>query len=76
MLKSMALAGLLPALLLSSPALALTKEEKTATCTFGANDQKLTGDKRKAFMTKCMSNRDEKRGAVMPAAAPPAAKRQ
>ena len=32
------------------------------TCTFGADDQKLTGAKRKAFMAKCMSNEDSPRG--------------
>jgi hypothetical protein len=37
------------------------------TCKFGADDAKLDGAKRKAFMAKCMSNRDDKRG---PAAKP------
>jgi hypothetical protein len=32
------------------------------TCTFGADDQKLTGAKRKAFLSKCMSNTDSPRG--------------
>ena len=32
------------------------------TCTFGADEQKLTGAKRKSFMTKCMSNEDSPRG--------------
>jgi hypothetical protein len=32
------------------------------TCTFGADDQKLTGAKRKAFMSKCMSNANSPRG--------------
>ena len=32
------------------------------TCTFGADDQKLMGAKRKAFLSKCMSNADSPRG--------------
>ncbi len=32
------------------------------TCKFGADDQKLAGAKRKAFMSKCMSNADSPRG--------------
>jgi hypothetical protein len=64
MMRTLALASLLPALLLSSPASALTKEQKMETCKFGADDQKLTGAKRNAFMAKCMSNKDDKRGPV------------
>ena len=57
--------SLLPLLLLASPASAATKEQKMETCTFGADDQKLEGAKRKAFMAKCMLNRDDKRGPAM-----------
>jgi hypothetical protein len=32
------------------------------TCKFGADNQKLVGAKRKAFMSKCMSNADSPRG--------------
>jgi hypothetical protein len=68
MLRYGALLSLCPLLLLASPASALTKEQKFETCKFGADDQKLAGAKRKAFLAKCMSNRDEKRGpAVQPA---------
>lgn len=71
MLRSLALMSLLPVLLLSSPASALTKEQKMETCKFGADDQKLTGAKRTAFVNKCMSNKDDKRGpAPKPASAP------
>jgi len=52
----------IPLLLLTNPASALTKEQKAETCKFGADDQKLTGAKRKAFLAKCMSNKDDKRG--------------
>jgi hypothetical protein len=48
-------AVLAAALLLSIPALALTKQEKMETCEFGAADQKLTGAKKKAFIAKCMA---------------------
>ena len=30
-----------------------------ATCKFGADDQKLQGPARNAFMKKCMSNKDD-----------------
>ena len=62
MLRILAIIGLLPLLLLASPASALTKAEKMETCKFGADDQKLEGAKRKAFIAKCMSNRNDKRG--------------
>jgi entry exclusion lipoprotein TrbK len=53
--------------LIAAPASAATPEQKKETCEFGANDQKLTGAKRKAFMAKCMSNKDSPRGKPMPA---------
>ena len=43
MLRILAIIGLLPLLLLASPASALTKAEKEETCKFGADDQKLEG---------------------------------
>lgn len=64
LLRSAALAGVLPLLLAATPAAALTKKQKMDTCTFGANDQKLAGAKRKAFIAKCMSNKDDPRGPV------------
>ena len=65
MLRYGALLSLCPLLLLASPASALTKEQKFETCKFGADDQKLDGVKRKAFLAKCMSNKDDKRGPAM-----------
>jgi hypothetical protein len=62
MLRHAAIIGLFPLLLLTTPVLAATKEQKMETCKFGADDQKLDGAKRKAFMAKCMSNKDDKRG--------------
>ena len=78
MLRTLGLMSLLPLLLLASPASAATKEQKMETCKFGADDQKLEGAKRKTFMAKCMSNRDDKRGPAMKPAtpmAPPADKK-
>jgi hypothetical protein len=53
-----AVLGLMGAVLVNMPALALTKQQKLETCTFGADDQKLTGQARKTFMTKCMADED------------------
>ena len=76
MLRTRAIISLLPILLLASPASALTKAEKAETCKFGADDQKLEGAKRKAFIAKCMANRNDKRGpTVKPPTKKPAAKK-
>jgi len=50
------LAALVPLLLLAPPAAAATKAQKMETCKFGADDQKLTGAKRNAFIKRCMAN--------------------
>ena len=42
--------------LLALPAAAATKAQKMETCKFGADDQKLTGAKRNAFIKRCMAN--------------------
>ena len=55
MLRTIAIIGLLPLLLLASPACAATKEQKMETCKFGADDQKLEGAKRNAFIKRCMA---------------------
>ena len=57
MLRYIGLLGL-PLLLLASPASAITAKQKMETCKFGADDQKLTGAKRNAFIKKCMSRRN------------------
>ena len=62
----MVLISAIPLLLLASPASALTKAQKMETCKFGADDQKLVGAKRNAFISRCMSNKDDKRGRVTP----------
>ncbi len=57
----------------SPQALAVTAKQKMATCKFGADDQKLAGKARTAFMAKCMSNKNDPRGGAVGAAgaAPP-----
>ena len=51
-----ALTSLLPLLLLAAPASAATKDQKMETCKFGADNDKLEGAKRTAFIKKCMAN--------------------
>jgi hypothetical protein len=53
----------------SAPSFALSAKDKMATCKFGADDQKLDGAARNAFMKKCMSDHNDPRGAGGPAAA-------
>ena len=65
MLRYGVLLSLCPLLLLASPASALTAAQKMETCKFGADDQKLAGAKRKAFLAKCMSSKNDKRGPAM-----------
>lgn len=57
MFRYACIAGLL-AVTLPTPSFALTAKEKMETCKFGADDQKLDGAKRKAFMSKCMAKGD------------------
>jgi hypothetical protein len=57
-----ALFALFSSQLLATPASALTKQQKTETCKFGADDQKLTGAKRKAFMSRCMASENAPTG--------------
>jgi hypothetical protein len=52
----------------SAPSYAVAAKDKMATCKFGADDQKLQGAARSAFIKKCMSNKDDPRG---PGAATP-----
>jgi psiF repeat len=46
----------------AAPASALTPEQKMETCKFGADNQKLTGAKRKKFLARCMADTDDKPG--------------
>ena len=61
MARLIAAAGL-AVILFNVPAFAATSQEKMETCNFGADDQKLTGAKRKKFMANCMANNDSPRG--------------
>ncbi len=76
MLRTLSVISLLPLLLLATPASALTKAQKMETCKFGADDQKLKGAKRNAFIAKCMANKNDQRGpATATSAKKPAAKK-
>ncbi len=44
-----------------APSFAVMAKEKMETCKLGADDQKLQGAARQAFLTKCMANKDEPR---------------
>lgn len=56
MRATMAVMCVLPILLLAAPASAATKEQRMETCKFGADNDKLTGKKRDAFIKRCMAN--------------------
>ena len=62
MLQRVFMSGLFAAMLFGAPAFAITPQEKMKTCEFGAEDQKLTGAARKAFVSKCMANEDRPAG--------------
>lgn len=66
MLRYAVIAAMLTVMLPNAPCLALTAKDKMATCKFGAEDQKLQGAARNAFMKKCMSNKDDPRGPATP----------
>jgi len=56
------LAAALIALVPAGACFAVDAKQKMATCKFGADDQKLQGAARDAFIKKCMANRDDPRG--------------
>ena len=70
--RYMAIAGSMVAvslalLLPSAPASAITAKQKMATCDFGADHPegggpKLVGAKRKQFISRCMSGKNDPRG--------------
>jgi hypothetical protein len=55
MLGRLSLIAFLPVVLLAQPASAITAKQKMETCKVGADDQKLTGKPRDAFIKHCMS---------------------
>ena len=56
------LAAALIVLVPAGPCFALDAKQKMATCKFGADDQRLQGAARNAFLKKCMANRNDPRG--------------
>jgi hypothetical protein len=46
----------------AGPCFAVDAKQKMATCKFGADDQRLQGAAREAFLKKCMANRNDPRG--------------
>ena len=68
MLRYAVVAGMLAVMLPSAPSVALTAKDKMATCKFGADDQKLAGAARNAFLKKCMSSKNDPRGPAAPSA--------
>lgn len=55
MLGRLSLIALLPVFMLATPASAITAKQKMETCKVGADDQKLAGKPRDAFIKHCMS---------------------
>ena len=55
------LAAALIALLPAGPCFAVDAKQKMATCQFGADQQRLQGQARDAFLKKCMEDRDDPR---------------
>ena len=49
-------------LLSVGPCFAVDAKQKMATCQFGADQQRLQGQARDAFIKKCMEDRDDPRG--------------
>jgi psiF repeat len=55
LMRSVLACGFCSILVLATPAAAATANDKMETCKFGADHQKLTGEARKKFLTKCMA---------------------
>jgi hypothetical protein len=62
MLRYVFAAAILLVTMPGSPSFAVTPKDKASTCKFGADDQKLQGAMRSAFMKKCMANKNDPRG--------------
>jgi hypothetical protein len=65
------LAAALIVLMSAGRCFAVDAKQKMATCKFGADDQRLQGAARNAFIKKCMANRDDPRGPVSGGGAAP-----
>ena len=57
-----AIAAILVVMLPAAPSFALSAQDKMATCKFGADDKRLQGAARDAFMKKCMADKNDPRG--------------
>lgn len=55
-MRLLAIAALLPVLVVATPTFAATKAQKMETCKFGADNDKLEGAQRNAFIKKCMAS--------------------
>lgn len=55
MLGRLSLLAFLPVVMLATPASAITAKQKMETCKVGADDQKLTGKPRDAFIKRCVA---------------------
>ena len=56
------LTAALTVLLAAGPCFAVDAKQKMATCTFGADQQRLQGEASDTFLRKCMEDRDDPRG--------------
>ena len=70
MMRTAILAALLAVSLPAAPSFALTQDAKMEICKFGADSKKLQGAERKKFIDRCMSDKDDPRGAGGGAAQP------
>ena len=70
MWRTVAAAGVFAIIQAGTPARAVTPQEKMETCKVGADHQKLAGGKRKAFLSRCMSNADAPARHAKPAPKP------
>ena len=69
MTRSLYLLGLVAGLATLMPVLSAGAEDRMKICQFGAENQKLRGEARKSFITKCMATAEAPAAAA--AAAPP-----
>jgi hypothetical protein len=68
MKRSLCLLGLVAGLIV--PALSASADDRMKICRFGADNQKLSGEARKSFITKCMATADQPAPSAAAAAAP------
>ena len=75
--RTIAIAGILSVFSLATvpaaPVFAITAKQKMVTCKFGADNEKLAGQKRAEFLKRCMSNENDPRGPAVgtPGGEPP-----